>query len=416
MGMDQKIEKKTSPWRFLLYGLVGLGFVYLLFRLYQESGTSKLIIDQERILIDTIETSIFKEYISIFGTVEPLKTVYIDAIERGRVEEVYVEDGTMVEANTPILRLSNLDLQLEVLNQEAQIVDQINTIRYQGIIREQQSLALREQALDVEFRIDLFEKRVKRNSQLIRDSIIAQVDFDEAQDEYEHLLRRRKLLKATIEKDSLSQVIQQDQMETSLDLMRRNLAFAKNSLDNLIIRAPIKGQLSSLDREVGELINQGNRIAQVDVLDDFKILARINEFYISRIYPQQAGTITINNQTYNLSIKKIYPEVQNSTFEVDLVFDGERPRNIRRGQSVTVKLSLSDETKAKLLKKGGFFKDTGGKWVYKIGTDGNARKQDIILGRHNPDYYEVQGGLSDGDVVIVSSYKTYGDKDELVIN
>ena len=173
----------------------------------------------------------------------------------------------------------------------------------------------------------------------MQDSIIAQVDYDETQDEYEHLLRRKKLLEATIEKDSLSQVVQQQQMETSLDLMRRNLEFAKNSLDNLVIKAPISGQLSSLDREVGELINQGDRIAQVDVFDDFKILARIDEFYIDRIYPQQAGTITLGGKTYQLKIKKIYPEVLNGSFAVDLVFVGERPNNIRRGQTITVKLS-----------------------------------------------------------------------------
>lgn len=414
--MDQKIEKKNRlPLKIVLYSILLCGAFFLFYTIYKDSGTSKLNVDRDRILTDTVNTGVFKEFITIFGTVEPLKTVYIDAIERGRVEEIYVEDGSMLEQGASILRLSNLDLQLEVLNQEAQIVDQINTIRYQGIIREQQSLAIREQALDIEFRIDLFEKRVNRNRSLIQDSIIAQVDYDETQDEYEHLLRRRKLLQATIEKDSISQVLQQNQMETSLDLMRRNLAFAKSSLDNLVIKAPFRGLLSSLDLEVGELINQGDRVAQVDDMEDFKLYARIDEFYINRIFPQQEGSFTMNDRTYLLKIKKIYPEVSNGTFGVDLVFENDRPNNIRRGQTISLKLSLSDETQSKLLAKGGFFQSTGGNWVYKIDADGRARKQDIRLGRQNPEFYEVQQGLENGDIVIISSYENYGNKSELIL-
>ncbi|MEL6719957.1 MAG: HlyD family efflux transporter periplasmic adaptor subunit, partial [Bacteroidota bacterium] len=343
------------------------------------------------------------------------KTVYLDAIESGKIEEIFVEDGTMVKRGTPIMRLSNLDLQLDVLNQEAQIVDQINTIRYQGIVREQQSLSIREQALDVEYRLDLLEKRTARNRALFQDSVIAKVDYEETQDEYEHLLRRKKLLQATITQDSLSQIAQEDQMETSLDLMRRNLNFAKNSLENLVIKAPINGQLSSLDSEIGELINQGSRIAQIDVLDDYKIRARIDEFYISRIFPNQSGSFVMDGENYDLRIKKIYPEVANGAFEVDLVFTGNRPKNIKRGQTISLKLSLSDETKAMLLAKGGFFQSTGGNWVYVMGADGIARRRDIKLGRQNPNFYEVQQGLTNGDIVIVSSYENYGDKDELVV-
>lgn len=415
MGMDEKIEKKRPIGRIILITLGVLGLGFLLTSIYRNAGTSKLNVAQERILTDTIHTGVFKEFITIFGTVEPFKTVYIDAIESGRIEEIFVEDGTTVDKTTPILRLSNLDLQLEVLNQEAQIVDQINTIRYQGIVREQQSLNIREQALDVEFQLDLLQKRTSRNRQLIQDSVIALVDYEETQDEYEHLLRRKKLFEATITKDSLAQVAQQNQMETSLDLMRRNLDFAKNSLDNLIIKAPIKGQISSFDAEVGELINQGSRIAQIDVLDNYKIRARIDEFYISRIFPNQAGAFTMDGKTYNLSIKKIYPEVSNGTFDVDLIFIGDRPNNIKRGQTISLKLSLSDETESMLLAKGGFFQSTGGNWVYVLEQDGIARKKNIQLGRQNPNYYEVQQGLQNGEIVIVSSYENYGDKDELII-
>lgn len=413
--MDERIEKKRPIGKIILLSVGLVGLIFLLTSIYRNTKTSKLNVKQELILTDTIHTNVFKEFITIFGAVEPFKTVYIDAIESGRIEEIYVEDGAMVTKNAPLLRLSNLDLQLNVLNQEAQIVDQINTIRYQGIIREQQSLSIREQALDVEFQLDLLEKRTRRNRQLIRDSVIAVVDYEETQDEYEHLLRRKKLFEATISKDSLAQVAQQDQMETSLDLMRRNLNFAKSSLDNLVIKSPIAGQISSLDSEVGELINQGTRIAQIDVLDNFKVRARIDEFYISRIFMNQEGSFTMDGKTYNLRIKKIYPDVNNGTFDVDLIFVDQHPKNIKRGQTISLKLSLSDETESMLLAKGGFFQQTGGNWVYVLNEDGIAQKRNIQLGRQNPNYYEVQQGLANGDVVIVSSYENYGDKDELVV-
>ncbi|MEN0048839.1 MAG: efflux RND transporter periplasmic adaptor subunit [Bacteroidota bacterium] len=413
--MDEKIEKKRPIGRYLLIAVGVIGLTFLLTSIYKDAGTSRLNVEQERLLTDTIHSGVFKEFITIFGTVEPFKTVYLDAIESGKIEEIFVEDGTMVERGTPIMRLSNLDLQLDVLNQEANIVDQINTIRYQGIVREQQSLNIREQALDVEFQLDLLEKRTRRNRTLYQDSVIAKVDFEETQDEYEHLQRRKKLLQATIAQDSLSQIAQEDQMKTSLDLMRRNLNFAKNSLENLVIKAPINGQLSSLDSEIGELINQGSRIAQIDVLDDYKIRARIDEFYISRIFPNQSGSFVMDGKIYDLRIKKIYPEVANGAFEVDLVFTGDRPNNIKRGQTISLKLSLSDETKAMLLAKGGFFQSTGGNWVYVMDKDGVARRRDIKLGRQNPNFYEVQQGLTNGDVVIISSYENYGDKDELVV-
>lgn len=415
--MDKKIDKKGwGPIKIGLY-VIGLAAVVTFFMgIYRKAGTSRLNVEQERLLTDTINHGVFKEYITLFGAVEPIKTVYLDAIESGKVEEVMLENGTMVEKGQEIMRLSNLDLQLNVLNQEAQVVNQINDIRQTSILMDQQSLNLKELALDIEYRIDLFEKRTKRNRALYKDSIISQVDFEETQDEYEHLIRRAKLLKQTIEKDSMFQLMQQNQMTTTLDLMKRNLDFAKGSLDNLTIKAPIAGQISSLDSEIGQLINRGERIAQIDLLDNFKIRAQIDEYYISRIFPNQQGSFVMDGITYMLQVNKIYPEVTNGTFEVDMLFVGEQPGNIKRGQSISLKLSLSDETQATLLAKGGFYQKTGGNWVYVIDPkSGVAHKRDIRVGRQNPNYYEVLEGLNDGDIVIVSSYDNFGDKDELVL-
>ncbi len=415
--MDKKIEKKR--WSVQKIGLYVLGLaaaVFLFTAIYRDAGTSRLNVEQERLLTDTINHGVFKEYITLFGVVEPIKTVYLDAIESGRVEEVMLENGAMVVKGQEIMRLSNLDLQLNVLNQEAQVVNQINDIRQTSILMDQQSLNLKELALDIRFRIDLFEKRTARNSLLFQDSIISQVDFEETQDEYEHLVRRAALLEKTIEKDSLFQIMQQNQMTTTLDLMKRNLEFAKNSLENLTIKAPISGQVSSLDSELGQLINRGERIAQIDILDNFKIRAQIDEYYISRIFPNQKGSFVMDGKTYTLTVNKIFPEVTNGTFEVDMLFEGEQPGNIKRGQSISLKLSLSDETQATLLAKGGFYQTTGGNWVYVLDANGGvARKRDIRVGRQNPNYYEVLEGLNDGDIVIVSSYENFGDKDELVL-
>ncbi|MEZ4988848.1 MAG: HlyD family efflux transporter periplasmic adaptor subunit [Saprospiraceae bacterium] len=415
--MDRKIEKKIWTWQRITLIVVGVAaVVFLISAIYRDAGSSRLNVQKERLLTDTINEGIFKEYITLFGVVEPIKTVYLDAIEGGRVEEVFLENGAMVQAGQEILRLSNSDLELNVLNQEAQIVTQVNNIRQTSILMDQQSLNYREQALDVQYRIDQLEKRYKRNEQLYKDNVISQVDFEETQDEYEHLMRRTKLMKATIAKDSAFQAMQKTQLETTLDLMRRNLNFAKNSLDNLTIRAPIAGQVSSLDQEIGQLITRGNRIAQIDILDDFKIRARIDEFYISRIFPQQEGNFTMDGRDYTLRIQKIYPEVTNGSFEVDLIFIGEQPANIKRGQTISLKLSLSDEKEAMLLAKGGFFQTTGGNWVYVLDPSGDvARKRRIRVGNQNPNYYEVIEGLQPGEIVIVSSYENFGDKDELVL-
>lgn len=417
MGMDKKIEKKGFPIaKILLYGGILAAAIFLFMAIYRDAGTSRLNVESERLLTDTVHTGIFKEYITLFGTVEPIKTVRLDAQESGRVEEIYVEDGVVVKEGQKLMRLSNSDLQLAVLNQEAQIITQINNIRNTSILMEQQSLTLKETALDVEYRIDQLEKSLQRNKKLYNDNVISQVDFEAIEDEYEHLMRRRKLFKLNVQKDSMFQALQAEQMSSSLDLMKRNLDIARQSLENLVVKAPISGQLSSMDAEIGQMITGGANIAQIDILNDFKIRARIDEFYISRVFPQQEGTFTFDGKTYTLLVKKIYPEVTNGAFEVDLVFTTDAPQNIKRGQTLSIKLSLSDDTQAMLLAKGGFYRTTGGNWVYVIepGT-GKAYKKDIKVGRQNPNYYEVIEGLQNGEIVITSSYENFGDKDELVL-
>lgn len=415
--MDRKIEKKPRRWQNVLIGLLILIAVgYFILDVFANTGTSRLNVDTQRILTDTVRRSKFQELIPVSGVVLPIKNVQIGAVEGGKVEERYLDDGVMVKKGQTILRLSNSDLEINYLNQEANIVSQINQIRNTSLMMEEQSLRLRENALNVEYRLDLLGRRVERNKKLFSDGVIAEVEYQDTQSEYENLLKRRDLLTRTILKDSLSSEMQQQQMESTLNLMQRNLTLAKKNLDNLLIKAPIDGQLSGLSLELGEFVNEGSQIAQIDDLSNFKIRVKVDEFYISRIYMQQKGSFIFAGQQYLVYIQKIYPQVLNGSFEVDLLFTAEVPEGIRRGQTVSVKLELSAEEDANLVQRGSFYLSTGGNWVYVIDpNDGLAKKREVRIGRQNPEYYEVLNGLSPGEVIITSSYESFGDKDILVL-
>jgi len=416
--MDKKIEKKQMSWPrivIILVALTGAGFFVK--NMYLNAGVSKLNVTADRLLLDTIHTGTFQEFIPVTGVVMPIKTVYVAAIEGGKIEEKMVEDGAMVKKGQTILRLSNPDLLLTSLNQEANVIAQINQIRNTSLLMERQSLNLQEQALNVDYQIDFTNSRLDRNKELLNDNVISRVEVEEMEFEYQNLLRRRDLLKATIEKDVSYQALQKKQMQSSLDLMERNLELTRQSLNNLLIKSPIDGQLSGFNLEIGELITTGQNIGTIDNLEHFKIQIRVDEFYISRVFLDQEGSFEFAGNRYNLKIKKIYPQVTNGVFLVDMVFTGAVPEGIKRGQSVSVKLQLSADKESMLLARGGFYQATGGNWVYVLDRNtGNAYKRSIRLGNQNPNFYEVLDGLENDDIVIVSNYESYGDKDVLVLN
>ncbi|MBL7791451.1 MAG: efflux RND transporter periplasmic adaptor subunit [Saprospiraceae bacterium] len=415
--MDRVIAKKTWTWQrlaLIAVALMAVGFLTL--RGLKRSGGARLNVDATRILLDTIHRGAFREQIPVTGAVLPIRSVVIAAVEGGRVEEKFVEDGAMVRSGQLILRLSNPDLQLSYLNQEADIINQISQIQNMSLLRDQQSLNLRESALDVEYRIDLLAKRLQRTRSLARDGVVSKVELQEMEDEYNNLVRRKALLLKTIAKDSLSGLIQSQQMDNSLDLMRRNLDIAKQNLDNLLVKAPIEGQLSGLSAELGESVQEGIQLAQIDDLSAYKVRVRIDEFYISRIYPEQKGFFIFAGKTYELKIAKIYPQVANGAFEADMAFTGPFPAAIKRGQTLSVNLELSAEQEALLISRSSFYQSTNGKWVYVLNPGGQtAVKRAIRLGRQNPSYYEVLEGLNAGEVVIVSGYEDFGEKDILQI-
>jgi len=415
--MDRKIEKKKWTWQKILMIIIPLLLLgYIGKEFYSSRGTSKLNVQKDRLLTDKVKRGNFQDFIPVTGVVLPIRNVQLGAIEGGRVEERFVEDGTMVKAGQSILRLSNPDLQLNYLNQEANIVSQINQIRNTSLMMEQQSLNMQENAINVDYQLEILSARLDRNKKLYADGVISEVDFTETKAEYNSLKARKKLLVGLIEKDRRSSEIQQQQMETSLDLMQKNLKIAQQSLDNLSIKAPIDGQLSGLGAELGELIMEGSLIAQIDDLAEFKIRVRIDEFYISRIYTNLKGTFNFAGDSYELYIQKIFPQVTNGTFEADMLFTKQAPEGIKRGQTVSVKLELSAQEEALIVQRGSFYQTTGGNWVYVLDPATNvARKRNIRVGRQNPNYYEVLDGLSPGEIVITSSYENYGDKDELIL-
>ncbi|MCU0346745.1 MAG: HlyD family efflux transporter periplasmic adaptor subunit [Saprospiraceae bacterium] len=415
--MDTIIPKKRFRPQTVILGVAAVAAAFFGYRAFTaNSQGTRLNVQTDRLQLDTVDVQEFQEFIPVTGIVLPIKTVFVGAVEGGRIEEKFVEDGALIKKGQPILRLSNPDLQLAYLNQEGTIVSQINQARNTSLFREQQSLNLRETRLDIVYRMNLAATRLKRNEELLANGVVSKVEVEELREEHENLRQRLKLLHKTIEKDSMSTEFEKSQMGSTLDLMRRNLEISKQSLDNLIVKSPIDGQLSGLSAELGELVNEGAQIAQMDDLTAFKIRVAIDEFYISRIFTGQEGNFSFDNKNYTLVISKIYPQVSNGRFEADMLFKGDAPNIIKRGQSVTVKLELSAQEDAMVLKRGGFYSSTGGNWVYVLNKDGKtAIKQDLNIGRQSPVYYEILSGLKAGDVVIISSYENYGDKDILVL-
>lgn len=415
-GMDRVVAvKKWPPRRIAGYAAAVLFLVAVGYGLWTQGGGSRLRVAQERVTLATVERGTFQEYIPVIGTTEPLRTVFLDAVEGGRVEQVFVEEGATLEPGAPILRLTNNNLQLDLLNREAQFYETVNYLRQARLAMEQNTLNLRQQLVEINYQLTRLERQAARNRDLHEKNLISDQDFEEVQDELTYQQQRRELTLASHRQDSLMRRVQVDQLENSVSRLQRNLSVVRQSLEYLVVRAPIAGQLTSLNAEVGQSIAGGQRIGQVDRLDGFRANVPIDEHYLPRISIGQQGAFSLAGQTYRLRLTKVYPEVQNGRFEVDMQFEDGAPENIRRGQSLRIDLELGDLSEALLLPRGGFFQQTGGNWIFVVeGTE--AVKRNIQLGRQNPDFFEVLSGLNPGDQVITSSYDTFGDVERLVLN
>ncbi len=416
-GMDRKIEKKFWTRRRLMYSVAGLvALLLIIYAFVSTTGGSRLNVDADRITISKVTRAPFQEYIPVQGTVLPIETFYLDAIEGGRVEKRYLEAGSFVKKGDPIVKLANSNLQLDVMYREALTYQQINDAQNRRLTIEQNTIAVKTALATAEYQVESTHLTFQRDSALVLKNLVPFQDYMQSRYAYEAWCKQLGLARENFRQDSILRVTQLVQLEASIQRLQENLDMTKQNLDNLTIKAPISGQLTSLNAEIGESKSPGQRIGQIDVLDSMKVQASIDEFYIARINPGQTGEFELTGTTYQLKITKVYPEVTNGRFDVDMEFVGAVPAGIRRGQTLQIRLELGDLTEATLLPRGGFYQKTGGQWVYVVDKSGDfAVRRDIKLGRQNPQMFEVVDGLQPGEEVITSSYDNFGDIDRLLI-
>ncbi|MBE9586886.1 efflux RND transporter periplasmic adaptor subunit [Mucilaginibacter sp. JRF] len=414
--MDRKIEKKKWNAK-RITTIAGVAGIVLLVTgsIYFTSGKSKLNVDTERITISEIKKGPFQEFIPVNGVVMPKTTIYLDAVEGGRVEKLFVEDGTTMKAGQPILKLTNTDLELSLANEETSVFNVLTQMQISRDNAQQNTIGKLNQMAEVDNALKEAERIYKLNKHLYDQKAIGLQEFKKSENEYQYAVNRKKLTTKILNQDSSSTKQQLTQMGESYDHMKSTLALMRKKVGDLIVRAPVDGQLTSMDAEIGQTKNKGQRLGQIDVLSGFKVRVDVDEHYISRVYNGLMGEFTLD-KTYKLRIKKVFTQVTNGRFQVDMEFLGAIPKEMRRGQTLQIRLALSDETQALLVPKGGFYQQTGGNWIFKLSEDGKtAYRADVQLGRQNPDYYEVLQGLKPGDKVVTSSYDTYGDMQELVL-
>jgi HlyD family secretion protein len=415
--VDRVIAKKKWGKKRILTLVGVLGIATLAVASYiATTKKSQLNVDVERITISEIKKGPFLEFIPVNGVVMPVTTIYLDALEGGRVEEKYVEDGAVMKKGEPILRLSNTDLELNLVNQETSVYNLLTQMQISQNAARQNTIGKLNQMTDVESQLKEAERLYKLNKHLYEEKAIGLQEFKKSENDYNYQLAKQQLSRQILNQDSLSVKQEFDQAKQSYGRTQNALNVMRKKVGDLIVRAPVDGQLTSLDAEIGQSKNKGERLGQIDVLSGFKVRADIDEHYISRIYTGLGGTFTFANKQYKLIIKKVYTQVTNGRFQVDMEFEGEAPQNIRRGQTLQIGLALSEETMALLLPRGGFHQQTGGNWIFKLSEDGKtAYKVDIQLGMQSPDFYQVMSGLKEGDKVVTSSYENYGDMQELVL-
>lgn len=415
--MDRIIEKKRwSRKRILtISGIVAI-ILLIAASYYYTSGNSKLDVDTDRITISEITKGSFQEIIPVNGIVLPLTTIYLDAVEGGRVEEKYVDDGTMMKKGEPIIRLSNTDLQLGLVTQQTNVYNLLTQMQISKNAAQQNTVSKLNQMTDVESQLMEAERVYNLDKHLYDEKVIGSQEYQQALNNYNYYLQKKQLNDKILQQDSVSTEQQLIQARQSFEGSQNALNVMRQKVGDLIVRAPIDGQLTSLDAEVGQTKNKGDQLGQIDVLDGYKVRVDIDEHYISRIYTGLKGSFDFADTTYELVIKKVYTQVTNGRFQVDMEFAGKAPKGIRRGQTLQIRLALSDERQAVLLPVGGFFQQTGGNWIFKVADNGKtAYKVDIQLGNKNPDYFEVLQGLKPGDKVVTSSYENYGNMQELVL-
>lgn len=412
--MDKIKPKKF--WTTKRIGLIAGGVLLASFLIYQfffSDKRSKLNVEQDKLTISSVSQGKFDEFIVVTGVVQPLKTIQLDAIVGGYVTEKLIEGGNMVKQGEVLLRLENQNLKLSFLQSETEASRLVNDLQNTRQSLKIARFNLQKSLSELDFQIDQAKDAHDRNTKLYKDKVIPDADYLKTKRDYERLVKQREIEIESQKYQEENAKMQISQLEGTLVSTQKNVNLWKQTLENLSVKAPVSGLLSSMNVEVGSNINQGQNIGQIDDLNGFKMRVGVDEHYISRIFAGLTGTMDFNGKSYGLKIIKIYPEVKSGRFEVDMEFD-KAPELIKRGQSAPIRLQLGQPSQATLLPVGGFFSETGGNWVYVVNEDGKrAAKRKITLGRKNPEYFEVLDGLKPGEKVITSSYENFGDNEVL---
>ena len=417
--MDKIIEKKTG-WRaaFTKKALPWwLGALLLVFVIYliARPNNKTLRVDKDTVTISSAVKGEFNDYIRISGRVQPMTTIQLSPQEGGIVEKILIEEGSPVKAGDAILILNNDNLDLQILNSEAELAEKENILRNTQIQMEQQKLDVRQNVLEYGMQVDRLRRAYEQQKALYEDKLIAKEEYLKAEEDYRLAKQKYDLMAERSKQDSLYRGTQIDRMEESLENMQLNMSMIRRRKSNLIVKAPIDGELGLLDVVLGQSIAAGTKIGQINSVGLYKVEAQIDEHYIDRVVAGLEATFERQGETYSTVIRKVYPEVRDGKFKADFKFDGEQPDNIRAGQTYYLNLQLGQPEEAVIIPRGTFYQKTGGKWIYVVNKEGTkAVKREIRIGRQNPQYYEVLEGLEPGEKVITSGYDTYGDSDILV--
>jgi len=413
-GMDRKVVRKKSKAKQALLTVAITAVVGLVAWQFSNKLSGKSIsVDSNRIVVSTVVSGTFEDFIPVRGRVAPAKTVFLDAVEGGRVERILVEDGAQLTAGNLIVELSNASLQLNVLGNEARVAEQLNNMRSIELSLEQNRLRHKSNIIDIEYQIKLLTRQLAREQELVASGAVSQSAFDDTKDTLNWYQQRLLVTQESQASDTRMQEEQLKFLKATSQRLESNLEISRQNLDNMNVKAPVNGKLSGFNIEIGQSIGRGERLGQIDTPNDYKVTAYIDEFYLGRVDIGQRAVF----KDYQLIIKKIYPQVQNGQFEVDFTFAGAQPSGIRRGQTIQTKLTLGDASKAVLIPNGAFYQDTGGNWIFVVTENGDeAVRRPVRLGRRNNQFIEVLDGLEVGEQVVTSPYSSYQDMQHLKLN
>lgn len=405
--MDKKIEKKRWDKRKSLYTAIFIAGAILVIYSFSIINKKVYLIDSNKVISTVVKKGKFQDIILIDAEVEPISSILINNPDGGTVEEIYVEDGILIEKGTPLLKLSNPTVMLGYMNQETAIIEQINNLRNLKLSLEKDQRNLSEALIDIEYDLSTIERNFKVDTLLYEKGVIAKNNFVDSQEEYRYQSEKRDFLEKNVNKSKRDNKIQIEQIENSINLMERNLNVIHNNIEKLLIKAPSSGRLSSFNPILGESITGQETIAKIDILEGYKIRGQVDEYYLTSVKPGQSARFAFDGNIIELEVKKVLSEVINNRFEIELIFIDNIPKDITTGMSLQARLELSNSRDAILIPRGSYFQSSGGKFVYIITEEGEAHKREIRVGKQNPSYYEVLEGIAEGDRIITSSYEMY---------